>query len=144
MNESDVDQKESPIVNQLLEYRKSKMQREQEALLVDQPEDKATDAEEEPRLMTRNFKDYAPPALESPLINSSQHARLSLQSTPGTPYTSVGVPSRVMYDMTRKSQNQQIIKSGQARSLNDLHGTFQEEILPKEDLKTVRKEYFKK
>ena len=43
------------------------------------------------------------------------------------------MPGRVVYDMTRGSENQKLIKAGEARSLADLYAVVEEESLPEED-----------
>ena len=76
MNESDGD---IPIVsNAMLEYRRSRLEKEEMLLDV---EDKATEEEikyEEPRLIANDFRDYSPPQLDTGLINESSDKRPSL------------------------------------------------------------------
>jgi hypothetical protein len=114
MNESDGDK---PIVsNAMLEYRRSRLEKEQ--LLLDDT-DKAAEQEEskdeEPRLLANDFsRDYAPPVLEGGLINESQDTRPSLlmPMTPQTPLNNIPIPTHIVYDMTRGSDNLQMIRSG--------------------------------
>ena len=76
MNESDGD---IPIVsNAMLEYRRSRLEKEE--MLLD-GEDKATEEESkevEPRLIANDFREYSPPQLDTGLINESSDKRPSL------------------------------------------------------------------
>ena len=56
----------------------------------------------------------------------------------------VHVPAKIVYDMTRDSKNQNLVRSGQAIRQEDLQGDYVADELSEDELFAVRKEFAKK